>query len=50
MYLGELYLEFDDDGKSYGPVWAGGNIGIRFMAHSVSAKVHSLKVYQLSAK
>jgi hypothetical protein len=44
---GVLCLTFDDDGQTYGPVYGGGAIGIRFMAHTGSATLHSLKVYAL---
>jgi hypothetical protein len=44
---GELALAFDDDGEHYGPIWGSGNIGIRFMAYTMSAVVHELRVYEL---
>ncbi len=45
---GVIALEYQDDGKAHGPVHDHpGLIGIRFMAHSRSAILHSLKVWEL---
>lgn len=47
---GVLCLAFDDDGESYGPLYAGGYIGFRFMAHAGYATLHELKVYSVTEK
>jgi len=45
---GVLALEYKDNGKAQGPVYdQPGLIGLRFMAHSRSVVVHSLKIWKL---
>lgn len=44
---GVLCLTFDDDGQTYGPVYGDGAVDLRFMAHTGSATLHSLKVSAL---
>jgi hypothetical protein len=43
-----IAVAFDDDGKTYGPVWTHpGWIGLRQMAHTVRCEYDDLKVYPL---
>jgi len=44
---GRLALVFDDDGKTYGPVWKDGLIGLRQMAHTEDCSYSSFKVWKL---
>jgi len=44
---GRLALIFDDDGKTYGPVWKDGLIGLRQMAHTEDCSYGSFKVWQI---
>lgn len=43
---GKLCVKFDDDGKTYGPVWGAGKIGLRQMAPS-KAFYDMFRVYEL---
>lgn len=46
---GKLALEYVDDGVSHGPIHdQAGLIGLRFMAHTGWAMVHSMKVYAIT--
>jgi uncharacterized protein DUF1961 len=47
---GKLSVEFDDDGKTYGPVWGDGYIGLRQMNHLLSAQYKNLKVCAVKPK
>ncbi|MBN1513529.1 MAG: DUF1961 family protein [Phycisphaerae bacterium] len=45
---GLLSVAFDDDGKTWGPVWCDGYIGLRQMNHLLSARYENLKVYRVT--
>jgi len=45
-----LSVAFDDDGKTYGPAWGDGYIGLRQMNHLLSAQYQNLKVYAVKEK
>jgi len=47
---GRLSVVFDDDGKTYGPVWSDGYIGLRQMNHLLSAQYQNLKVHAVRTK
>ena len=47
---GKLALIFDDDGKTYGPVWKDGWIGLRQMGHSEQVSYTHFKVWKVEAK
>jgi hypothetical protein len=43
-----ISVAWDDDGKTYGPVWThSGWIGLRQMAHTVHCEYGHLKVFRL---
>ncbi|MEW6358646.1 MAG: DUF1961 family protein [Planctomycetota bacterium] len=47
FFIGDkLVVRFDDDGKTYGPVWGAGKIGLRQMAPS-KAYYDNFRVYQV---
>ena len=44
-----IEVAFDDDGKTYGPVWThSGGIGLRQMAHTIRCEYDDLKVFPLN--
>jgi len=43
---GKLAVKFDDDGKTYGPVWGDGKLGLRQMAPS-KAYYDNFRVYKV---
>jgi hypothetical protein len=45
---GLLSVEFEDDGKTWGPVWEDGYIGLRQMNHLLSARYENMKVYRVT--
>ena len=45
-----LSVVFNDDGKTYGPVWADGYIGLRQMNHLLSAQYRNLEVCAVRTK
>jgi len=47
---GRLSLVFDDDGKTYGPVWGDGYIGLRQMGHTHRASYTHFKVWKVEPK
>ena len=47
---GKLSVSFTDDGKTYGPVWGDGYIGLRQMNHILSATYQNLRVYRVEDK
>ena len=47
---GKMALAFDDDGKTYGPIWGEGLIGLRLMGHTHKAAFRNLKVYAISRR
>jgi hypothetical protein len=47
---GKLSVSFTDDGKTYGPVWGDGYIGLRQMNHILSATYQNLRVYRVDAR
>ena len=47
---GKLALTFDDDGKTYGPVWQDGWIGLRQMGHSEQVSYTHFKVWKVETK
>ena len=47
---GRLSLAYDDDGKTYGPIYGAGRIGLRQMGHTHRASYTSFKVWQLEKK
>jgi len=44
---GVLCLAFDDDGKTYKPVWGEGKIGLRQMAHTHTGMYDNFRVYRI---
>ena len=43
-----IAVAFDDDGKTYGPVWThSGWIGLRQMAHTIRCEYDDLKIFPL---
>ena len=47
---GKLALVWDDDGKTYGPVWKDGCIGLRQMMHTGKGGYTSFKVWRVERK
>ena len=47
---GVLSLAYDDDGKTYGPVWGEGCIGLRQMVYTESASYGYFKVSRVEAR
>ena len=47
---GRLSLVFDDDGKTYGPVWKDGWIGLRQMGHSKQVSYTHFKVWKVEPR
>jgi len=47
---GKLALAFDDDGKTYGPVWKDGYIGLRQMGHSQHVSYTHFKVWKVEPR
>jgi len=47
---GKLALAFDDDGKTYGPVWKDGYIGLRQMGHSQQVSYTHFKVWKVEPR
>jgi len=47
---GRLSVAYDDDGRTCGPVWSDGYIGLRQMNHLGSARYSNLRVFALSHK
>ena len=47
---GRLSVAFDDDGKTWGPVWGDGYIGLRQMNNTRSARYRNLRVYAVQRK
>jgi len=45
-----LSLVYDDDGKTYGPVWGTGRIGLRQMGHTHKATYTHFKVWRVTEK
>jgi len=44
---GVLAIKFDDDGKTYMPVWGSGKIGLRQMAHTHTGVYDNFRVYRI---
>ena len=44
---GVLTISFDDDGKTYMPVWGTGKIGLRQMAHTHTGMYDNFRVYRI---
>ena len=47
---GKLSVSFTDDGKTWGPAWGDGYIGLRQMNHILSATYQNLRVYRVESK
>jgi hypothetical protein len=45
---GRLSIAFDDDGRTYGPVWGAGKIGLRQMAHTHTAMYDNFRVWRIA--
>ena len=44
---GRVSLAFDDDGKTYGPVWGAGRLALRQMGHTHKASYTHFKVWRV---
>jgi hypothetical protein len=47
---GRIAAAFDDDGKTYGPVWGAGAIGLRQMGHTHRASYTHFKVWKVETR
>jgi hypothetical protein len=45
---GRLVLSWEDDGKTYGPVYGAGQIGLRHMGHAEQVMYDAFRVYEIT--